>query len=284
MATSIEVDGRRLRITNPDRVIYPSTGTTKAEVIGYYLAVAPLLLAQIADRIVTRKRWVAGVGTAADPGEVFFEKNLPSSAPDWIRRVEINHRDHTTTYPVFDDAAALAWAGQVSALELHVPQWRVGPRGGHRNPDRLVLDLDPGPGVGLPECVEVAQRARERLTELGLASYPVTSGSKGIHVYADLDSGHDADYLNEFARQFAAALAGDLPDLVVTTMARASRTGRVLVDWSQNNGNKTTVAPYSLRGTLEPFVATPRTWAELAEPGLRHLSMAEVLERTADRE
>ena len=145
---TVSVAGQRLRLTNPDKVVYPSTGTTKAEVIAYYMEIAPHLLPHLAGRIVTRKRWVDGVGTADKPGEVFFEKNLPSSAPDWIRRVEIQHSDHVNTYPVFDSAAALAWAGQVGALELHVPQWKVGPRGGKQNPDHLVLDLDPGPGRG----------------------------------------------------------------------------------------------------------------------------------------
>lgn len=282
-AQTVSVAGHRLRLTHPDKVLYPSTGTTKSDVITYYVQIAPHLLPHVNGRIVTRKRWVDGVGTTRKPGELFFEKNLPSSAPDWIRRVQIEHKNHTNTYPVFDDAAALAWAAQVAALELHVPQWRVGRRGKPQDPDRFVLDLDPGPGTGLPECVEVAKRARKLLRELDLEAYPVTSGSKGIHLYAGLDGTHDADYVNRFAKQLAQALESELPDLVVSSMSKSVRKGKVLVDWSQNSGSKTTIAPYSLRGTLEPYVAAPRTWRELNDKDLRHLTMDEVLTRMKRR-
>jgi bifunctional non-homologous end joining protein LigD len=280
---TVSVSGRRLRLTHPDKVLYPATGTTKAEVISYYVQIAPYLLPHLTDRIVTRKRWVDGVGTADAPGDVFFEKNLPDSAPDWIRGVRIEHKSHTTTYPVFDSPAALAWAGQVGALELHVPQWKVDRHGTAQNPDRLVLDLDPGPGAGLPECVAVAKEARALLRELGLEAFPVTSGSKGIHLYAGLDGQHDAEYVNSFAKQLAMALESQLPDLVVSSMKKSLRGGKVLVDWSQNNGAKTTIAPYSLRGTLEPRVAVPRTWRELASPNLHHLTLDEVLARMKRR-
>lgn len=285
MASSTEnvsVGGHRLRLTHPEKVMYPSTGTTKADVIAYYQQIAPYLLPHIADRIVTRKRWVDGVGTEDSPGSVFFEKNLPESAPSWIRRVDIDHRDHTNVYPVFSDEAALAWAGQVAALELHVPQWRVNRQGIPQNPDRLVLDLDPGPGTGLSECVVVAKRARSLLRDVGLDALPVTSGSKGIHLYAALDGSHDSDYVNAFAKQVAKALESELPDLVVSSMRKTERNDRVLVDWSQNNGNKTTVAPYSLRGTLAPQVAVPRTWRELND-NLRQLSLDDVLTRMKRR-
>ena len=295
-AQTVEVDGRRLRVTNLDKVLYPASGTTKAEVIAYYVAVADRLLPHARGRAATRKRWPDGVGTTEPrPGggsgpwaekstEVFFEKNLPDSAPDWVRRVVVRHKSHVNTYPVVDSAATLAWLGQVAALELHVPQWRVDADGTPRHPDRLVLDLDPGPGVGLPECVEVALAARELLDDVGLEAWPVTSGSKGLHLYARLTGEHDADYVNAFAKQVAAALEDALPDLVVSSMKKSLRQGRVLVDWSQNNQAKTTIAPYSLRGRSDPdgpFVAAPRTWDELG-PDLRHLSMAEVLERTGD--
>jgi bifunctional non-homologous end joining protein LigD len=279
---TVSIDGHRLRLTHPDKVLYPATGHTKADVIAYYQAVAPYLLPHIRGRIVTRKRWVDGVGTPDEPGDVFFEKNLPDSAPSWIRRVGIDHRSHTNTYPVFDDAASLAWAGQVSALELHVPQWRVDRDGTPLNPDRLVLDLDPGPGAGLPECVEVAKRAKALLSDLDLETTPVTSGSKGIHLYASLDGTHDSDYVNAFAKEVAKALESELPDLVVSSMRKSLRDGKVLVDWSQNNGNKTTIAPYSLRGTFEPRVATPRTWRELTG-SLQHLTMDEVVARMKRR-
>ncbi|GAA1725155.1 ATP-dependent DNA ligase [Aeromicrobium alkaliterrae] len=282
-AVTTEIGGRQLRLTHPEKVLYPATGTTKADVIEYYVTIAPYLLPHVAGRIVTRKRWVDGVGTERRPGEVFFEKNLPDSAPDWIPRVPIEHKARTTTYPLFAEPAALAWAGQVAALELHVPQWRVGASGEHLNPDRLVLDLDPGPGVGLAECVEVAKRARALLKDIGLDPVPVTSGSKGIHLYAALDGTNDADGINAFAKRVAEALEEELPDLVVSSMRKSDRKGKVLVDWSQNNGAKTTIAPYSLRGRDEPFVAVPRTWRELGDPDLRHLRLDEVLARMRRR-
>lgn len=279
---TVSVGGHHLRLTNPGKILYPATGTTKADVLTYYVEIAPLMLPHMAGRIVTRKRWVDGVGTAARPGEVFFEKNLPESAPGWIRRVTIQHKTHTNSYPVFTDAAALAWAGQIGALELHVPQWQVDRDGTPCNPDRLVLDLDPGPGVGLPECVEVAKRARTLLRELGLTAYPVTSGSKGIHLYAGLDQTYDAEYVNRFAKQLALALESELPALVVSNMSKSLRHDRVLVDWSQNNANKTTIAPYSLRGTPEPRVAAPRAWRELTDD-LEQLTMDQVMARMKRR-
>ncbi|GAA2080648.1 ATP-dependent DNA ligase [Aeromicrobium halocynthiae] len=287
---TVTIDGHRLRLTNLDKVMYPATSTTKAEVISYYVAVASVMLPHVRDRAATRKRWVDGVG-----GEVFFEKNLPDSAPSWLRRVSLQHSSRRTSYVVVDSVATLAWLGQVAALEIHVPQWRVGSRGEHLDPDRFVLDLDPGPGAGLVECVEVAHVARDLLDDLGLDAVPVTSGSKGLHLYAGLrggstrrrpgpgtPAGMDADYVNAFAKQFAQALEGELPDLVVSTQRTSERRGKVLADWSQNNRNKTTIAPYSLRGRDEPTVAVPRTWAELDDPDLRQLTMAEVLERVAD--
>jgi len=276
---TVSVDGRLLRLTNSDKVIYPATGTTKADVIAYYVAVAPWLLPHLAGRPATRKRWVDGTGPGA---QVFFEKNLPDSAPDWIRRVQVKHRSHTNLYPIFESVADLAWAGQVAALELHVPQWQVDATGVPQNPDRLVIDLDPGPGTGLPECVEVAHAARELLADIGLECFPVTSGSKGIHLFAHLDGTHDADYVNAFAKQVAQALEASMPELVVSDMAKAKRKGRVLVDWSQNNRNKTTISPYSLRGREEPTVAVPRDWDELDED-LRHLTIDEVPARLAER-
>jgi len=277
--TVVQVDGHRLRLTNLDKVLYPATGTTKADVLEYYARVAPVMLPHCAGRPATRKRWPNGVGTAAEPGEVFFQKNLGAGTPDWVERVELQHSDHTNTYPIVDEAATLAWFAQVAALEVHVPQWRVGSDGKRRNPDRLVLDLDPGEGAGLPECVEVAFLAREILHGMGLETVPVTSGSKGIHLYAPLRGVATSEEVSEVARELARTLEADHPDLVVSNMKKELRRGKVLVDWSQNNRNKTTIAPYSLRGREHPMVAAPRTWEELEDPGLHHLDLREVLER-----
>ena len=280
---TISIGGHQFRLTHPDKILYPETGTTKADVIDYYVQIAPFMLPHVVGRPATRKRWVDGVGTPGNPGQVFFEKNLPDSAPSWIRRTTIQHKTSRNSYIVIQGVAELAWLGQMAALEIHVPQWQAGPRNTKRNPDRLVLDLDPGPGAGLPECVEVARRARKLLSELGLDAYPVTSGSKGIHLYAGLDRTHDAEYVNAFAKQFALALESELPGLVVTNQKKALRGGKVLVDWSQNNQAKTTVAPYSLRGRTLPTVAVPRTWRELNEPDLRQLTLDEVLQRMKRR-
>ncbi len=280
-AQTVSIDGHRLRLTNPDKVLYPESGTTKAEVLQYLLQVAPLMLPHLADRICSRKRFPEGVGRRGSEGEAFFEKNLPDHAPDWIRRQRVDHGHHAPVYPVVETAADLAWLGQMNALELQVPQWRLGRDGEPLHPDRLVLDLDPGPGVGLRECAVVAQEARALLQDVGLETYPVTSGSKGLHLYAPLDGEHDADYVNAFAKQLAQALQQQLPELVVSQMTKSIRKGKVLVDWSQNNANKTTISPYSLRGTFHPFVAAPRTWDEI-DDDLTHLDLHDVLERLDD--
>lgn len=275
----VNVGGHRLRLTSLDKVLYPETGTTKAEVIDYYSRVADALIPHARDRAATRKRWVSGVGTAEKPGQVFFEKNLPDSAPSWIAKRDIQHSDHVNTYPLVNDLPTLVWIAQQNALEVHVPQWRFGSRGARKNPDRMVLDLDPGEGAGLEECVEVAKLVREILRDIGLDPLPVTSGSKGIHLYAALDGKQSSDEVSAIAHELARSLEADHPELVVSDMKKADRVGKVLLDWSQNNGSKTTIVPYSLRGRLRPTVAAPRTWRELLSPGLRQLEFTEVLDR-----
>jgi len=279
---TVRIGGRRLRLSNLDKVLYPETGTTKGEVIDYYSRIAPLLLPHVADRPLTRKRWPNGVGTDADPGEPFFAKALEPGAPAWVRRFPIDHSSGAKDYPLVDDLPTLVYLAQVASLELHVPQWRFTSDGERQNPDRLVLDLDPGPGVGLAECAEVARWARAILQDIGLEPFPVTSGSKGIHLYAHLDGRQSSDAASAVAKELARAIEADHPDLVVSQMAKAARPGKVFIDWSQNNGSKTTIAPYSLRGRPRPYVAAPRTWAELDDHDLRHLLFSEVLKRPAD--
>lgn len=280
-ASTVQVGGHAIKVTNLDKVMYPSTGTTKGDVIGYYQAVAPWFVAHSWGRPITRKRWVHGVGTARSPGTSFFEKNLDArSTPDWVHTVDLAHSDSVNRYPLANDAATLVWLAQLAALELHTPQWRVAANGQRQHPDRLVIDLDPGPGTGLPQCVELAHLLREVLGGMGLVCVPVTSGSKGIHVYAGLDGQLSSGEASELAKQLAVSLESLRPDLVVSNMAKTQRDGKVLIDWSQNNANKTTVAPYSLRGRLRPFVAVPRNWDELT-PDLRHLELDELPERLA---
>ena len=273
----------RVKLTNPDKVLYPASGTTKAEVFDYYINIAEVMIPHIAGRAATRKRWPNGVDEAS-----FFEKQLASSAPDWLNRASITHRSGTTTYPIIDTVEGLAWIAQQAALEVHVPQWRFVPGGRSGAAEdavvpgpatRLVFDLDPGEGVKMKQLCEVAQAVRELMGDIGLTTYPLTSGSKGLHLYAPLEepvSSHGAVVL---AKRVAQQLEQAMPKLVTATMTKSLRTGKVFLDWSQNNGSKTTIAPYSLRGREHPTVAAPRTWDEIADPKLRHLRFGEVLER-----
>ena len=279
---TVEVGGRRIRVSNLEKVLYPSTGTTKGDVIGYYSAIAPTMLPHCRDRPATRKRWPDGVGDDGR-GDFFFQKDIGDSAPDWVRTGRIQHKDHVNHYPLVDDEATLVWLAQLAALEIHVPQWRFDASGEPGNPDRLVFDLDPGEGVTLRECAQVAFLVRDILRDMGLPSIPVTSGSKGIHLYAALDGSQTSDQAAAVARELARSLEADHPDDITSSMKRALRPGHVFIDWSQNNASKTTVAPYSLRGRIAPTVAAPRSWRELASPHLRQLEFREVLQRVAKR-
>ena len=284
-----EIDGRTLTLTNLDKVLYPATGTTKAEVLQYYLTVAPLLLPVVRDRPVTRIRWPHGVAAPS-----FFEKNVPKGAPDWVPTVTLHHTgersgrgERDIAYPLVDEPATLAWLAQSGALELHVTQWRADRATGlPLAPDRLVVDLDPGEGAGLRECAEVAVVARVMLEAHGMTAYAVTSGSKGMQLYAALppatERGRElfdrAGSSLDYARALAGALEKQLPQLVVSTMAKVERPGKVFVDWSQNNAAKTTIAPWSLRGRERPTAAVPVTWDEVETRNLRQRTLAEALE------
>ncbi|MBV8929955.1 MAG: ATP-dependent DNA ligase [Mycobacteriaceae bacterium] len=265
--------GPRVRLTNADKVLYPATGTTKAEVWRYYISVADVMVPHVAGRAVTRKRWPNGVHEAS-----FFEKQLAESAPEWLARASVVHRSGTTTYPIIDDSLGLAWIAQQAALEVHVPQWRfVDEKPGPAT--RLVFDLDPGDDVSMAQLTDVARSIRDLFTDMGLATYPVTSGSKGLHLYVPLDKAISSHGAVTLARRVAQQLEKATPKLVTSTMTKSLRAGKVFVDWSQNNAAKTTIAPYSLRGRAEPTVAAPRSWEELDDPGLRHLRYDEVLAR-----
>jgi bifunctional non-homologous end joining protein LigD len=284
--TAVQVDGRRIQLSNLDKVMYPGTETTKGEVLNYYARVAPFLLPVLAGRPVTRIRWPHGTG-----GPSFFEKNLPSGAPSWLHAVatptsgtRTQSGNDTIRYPVVQDTADLTYLVNLASLELHVPQWRFDPEGLPRNPDRLVIDLDPGSPAGLQECAKVALLVRERLEGIGLATAPVTSGSKGMQLYAALPGEQDSDTISDIAREIAQDLTRARPELVVWKMTKSLRPGKVLLDWSQNAAAKTTIAPYSLRGRDAPYVAAPRAWAEVERgaqkrDALRQLTLEEVLTR-----
>lgn len=249
-----EVGGRVLTLSSPDKLLYPATETTKAEVLDYYGRIAPLLLPQLAGRPVTRVRWPHGVH-----GDHFFEKNLPSGAPSWLPRVRIDD----VTYPLVPGLAELTYLANLNSLEFHVPQWRADDTGARANPDRLVIDLDPGKPAGLTQCCQVALMVRDRLGALGLELVPVTSGSTGMQLYAGLGGDLTSDQVRDLVQQLAQELTKKHPELVLWRMTRSLRPGKVFLDWSQNVAAKTTICPYSLRGRTTPTVATPRTWDEV---------------------
>lgn len=271
-------DGPRVTLTNPEKVLYPATGTPKSEVFRYYTTVAEVMLPHIAGRPATRKRWPDGVEQPA-----FFEKGLAASAPDWLNRGSLLHRSGATVYPVIDTAVGLAWIAQQAALEVHVPQWRFTAAGTPGPATRLVFDLDPGEGVTMPQLSDVAHAVRDLMDDIGLTVLPVTSGSKGLHLYAPLPEPKSSSGAATLARRVAQQLETTMPSLVTAAMTRSLRAGKVFLDWSQNNAAKTTVAPYSLRGRREPTVAAPRTWDEIADPELRQLRYDEVLALVAER-
>ena len=264
----VDVEGRTLKISNLGKVLYPRTGTTKGEVLSYYAQIAPVLLPHLENRAVTRIRWPHGVEDMS-----FFEKNIPGGTPSWVHTVTVpttgsrtaSKEEGTLTFPIVDDLATLTWLVNLAALELHVHQWTVGRNGRPRGADRLVIDLDPGEPAGLHECCGVALLVSEALEERGLTPKPVTSGSKGLHLYADLPQRMPSEESTALAKEVAEELEKAHPKLVTATMTKARRSGKVFLDWSQNSGSKTTISPYSLRGKERPYVATPLGWDEVEE-------------------
>ncbi len=269
--------GPLVRLTNPDKVLYPSTGTTKADVFRYYTTIAEVMVPHIAGRPATRKRWPNGVEEKA-----FFEKELAKSAPAWLHRGTLVHKSGATTYPIIDDPIGLAWIAQQAALEVHVPQWLFDARGRPGPANRLVFDLDPGEGVTMTQLCEVAHAVRELMHDIDLTVYPLTSGSKGLHLYVPLAEPIRSDGVAMLARRVAQQLEQSMPTLVTATMTKSLRAGKIFLDWSQNNAAKTTIAPYSLRGRATPTVAAPRTWEEISDPDLGQLQYEEVLNRVAE--
>jgi bifunctional non-homologous end joining protein LigD len=256
---TVEVAGRTLAVSNLEKVLFPATGFTKGEVIDYYVKVADALLPLLADRPLTRKRWPNG--TSSPP---FFEKNAPGGTPDFVRVVHIDSQGDGVDYPVVDGLPTLVWLANLAALELHAPQWRVDTSDTPQSPDLMVFDLDPGPSMDIIDCFNVALAIRAALEVDGLTAYPKTSGNKGAQLYVPVTT-KSREAPSTYARRLAQELAGALPELVVATMDKQVRQGRVFIDWSQNNVNKTTIAAYSLRGREAPSVSTPLTWDEVAD-------------------
>jgi bifunctional non-homologous end joining protein LigD len=272
---AVQVDGRDLTLTNLAKVLYPADDFTKAEVLDYYQQISPVLLPHVAGRPMTLKRYPDGVD-----GESFFAKHAPAGRPDWVRTEKIESSSSRSRSPgepieyvVLDDLSTLMWAANLAALELHVPMWRFpAPESGQAvgaapehglEPDLLVFDLDPGAPATIVDCCRVAEALRPVLADAGLDALPKTSGGKGLQLYARI-SGMNAEQASALAKDVAERLERDLPGLVVSRMTRSLRPGKVLIDWSQNNGSKTTIAPYSLRAREHPTVSTPVTWDEVA--------------------
>ena len=283
----MRVDGRQLHVSNLEKVLFPEVSFTKAQVIDYYVRIAPVLLPHLSGRPVTFTRWPDGV-----EGQAFFEKNSARHAPDWVRKVTVpspgsSRGRETLDMVILETVADLAWAANLAALELHVPQWQVGSRLQPALPDLLVLDLDPGPDAGILECCEIADRLRQRLVDDGLDPVVKTSGSKGMQVYAPIRV-RDREHPSRYARALTQELASETPDRVVWRMEKVLRPGKVLIDWSQNNPAKTTVAPYSLRARPDAPVSTPIGWDEVeavldgADPGSLRFRTEDVLARVED--
>jgi bifunctional non-homologous end joining protein LigD len=255
------VDGRELTVSNLEKVLYPSTGFTKGQVIDYYARVAEVMLAHVKDRPLTMKRYPNGVDH-----KFFFEKHVPDHAPAWVhhKAVPSTSKGEPVDYPVVCDRPTLVWAANLAAIEFHVPLWHVGRRRVlPAPPDHMVFDLDPGEGTSIVECCHVAKVVAEFLDEGRSGCWPKTSGSKGLQLYVPLTGRPTWEKIRDRAHGIAVQLEQDHPNLVVSNMRKSLRAGKVLIDWSQNHPAKTTVAAYSLRGRDEPTVSTPISWDEI---------------------
>lgn len=255
--TQVRIGDRELTLSNLDKVLYPEVGFTKAEVIDYYARIAPVLLTHCRDRCVTFRRFPDGV-----EGESFFEKRCPKHRPDWVpTALGPGDRNGDVHYCLLEEPAAVVWAANLAALELHTPMARAEDLDA---PTMVVFDLDPGPGTGIAECSTVALELRALCGGVGLELFAKTSGSKGLQVYVPLNTPHTHDHAADFARAAAQVLERRSPSRVTTTMARSARPGKVFIDWSQNSRHKTTVCAYSLRARAHPTVSTPVSWDEVA--------------------
>jgi bifunctional non-homologous end joining protein LigD len=253
----VVVEGRRLSVSNLDKVLYPAVSFTKAEVLDYYARVAPALLPHLGDRAVTLRRFPNGPS-----GKSFYEKNCPRHRPDWVKTAPIQGEDGVIEFCRIDSVAALTWVANLAALELHTSMARVDDPDA---PTMVVFDLDPGAPAGLLECAEVALLIRHVLEDLGLECVAKTSGSKGLQLYLPLNTPTTYGRTAGFSRTVAQALESSEPRKVVSAQRKDLRRGKVLVDWSQNSRHKTTVCAYSLRATDDATVSTPLQWEEVEE-------------------
>jgi bifunctional non-homologous end joining protein LigD len=273
----VEVGGRQLRLSNLDKLMYPEPGFTKGQVIDYYTRIAPVLLPHLRDRPLTLKRYPDGV-----EGPYFYEKQCPSHRPDWVETAPIPARGRTIDFCLANDLPTLVWTANLADLELHTS---LSLAREIERPTMMAFDLDPGPPATIVECTEVALWLRELFDELGLESFPKTSGSKGLQVYVPLNGETSYDATKPFAKALAELLERRHKELVVSSMRKDIRPGKVLIDWSQNDEHKTTVCVYSLRAKARPTVSTPLSWDEVedvldsGDPDTAVFDSDEVLER-----
>ncbi len=274
----VEIAGRKLKVSNLDKILYPVVGFTKGQVIDYYVRVADAILKHVEGRPMTLVRWPNGVNETS-----FFEKRSPSHRPEWIRTIEgSGDKGRGIAYTAIEEVAALAWTANQAALELHAPMAKGDDL---ENPTMVVFDLDPGAPSTITECAQVALKIQEVLEHLGLEAFPKTSGSKGMQLYLPLNANHTHSHASSFAHAIAQLLERDPANNVVSAMTKNIRKGKVLIDWSQNSRHKTTIAPYSIRAKDRPTVSTPLTWDEVSdgadgEPLI--FETAEVLDRVAE--
>jgi len=304
------VGDRVLSLSNLDKVLYPATGYTKAEVISYYLQIAPVMLPHVRDRAMTRLRYPDGVrfdepredrgGTTPPPTGAFYEKNAPAGTPSWVPRQRIGTSDGVIDYVVVEEPATLVWLANLAALELHTPQWTITsatpgvdgvvdlpgdePRAGEPLVDRVVVDLDPGAGMSIVETARAALVVAAEMAGEGLVPVPQSSGSKGIQVYAAVAPCRSRDAW-AYTKRLNAAMARAHPDFFVASMSVEQRRGRIYVDYNQNLAARNTIAPYSMRGREQPSVATPVSWEEVGavtRPGDLRFSPEDVLARVEE--
>ena len=276
---SVTVEGRHLSLSNLDKVLYPSVGFTKGEVINYYTRIAPVMLAHTVDRCVTMKRFPDGVDA-----ESFFNKRCPDHRPDWVgvARGPGGQTDGPIDYCLVDSQASVVWAANLAALELHLPMARASDLD---TPTMVVFDLDPGDGTAMKECAEIGLALGQVLDAVGLVGFPKTSGSKGLQIYVPLNTPATHRQAADFAHAVGQLLTRQQPKRVLVNMNKAERRNKIFVDWSQNAHFKTTIGVYSLRAKQTPTVSTPVTWAEVTDAASGMpltFTAGDVLDRVSD--
>jgi bifunctional non-homologous end joining protein LigD len=275
----VEIQGRNLKLSNLEKVLYPAVGFNKKDVIDYYVRIAPAILPHLAGRALTRKRYPDGV-----EGEPFFEKNAPMHRPDWVETAPVwsDRNRRTIHYVLANDLPTLVWLANLAALELHPSLARASAL---ECPTEMVFDLDPGPPATIVECCQVGLWLRAIFEHFGLESFPKTSGSKGLQIYVPLNTPTTFDATKQFSRLLAQWLEQEHPELVLSDMNKRARVGKIFVDWSQNDEHKTTIGVYSLRARERPTVSTPVTWEEVErtrkkkDPGLLVFEAKQVISR-----